>query len=917
MGNQAQDKLPRKAAAAARKAHALQSRLARQQARIIAAMNLVGRTRGRSGVATSAFSAGASFGASLFGRPKTSIRAKSQDGKEVFHCRITRVTSGSEFTNLISGRSPQKTNAAREKSTMSSSAAHQAYIERESAVEATQKPRASKDMLDADRGREIDGAVEGLLVTADDIGYAAAAAAYIDRDTGAVISSFGNIAESLEGRIAFWLAVEKAEQKPSTHQITVNPGIDKGFWDHVENDDDAPDYLKKISASARDAIVTERLREKDAKSIYNYFLSHRTAKAEDAQTISFEPGRGGRVQTRLVMELPADMTAEQRLEIAQKFCEKEFQGVRFHCAIHSPTSTNDKRNFHFHVTFHDRPADRMIDPSTGKEIWDFEFVETKKRSNRNVVSKRPHQQEKKREFQEQKWAYKIRRDYADIVNSIRKKHNMAPIYDHRKYSEMGVEVEAVPSLSRAEFHDVQKGVANSTAASKIEKRWERALIKEADDTRLQLPDKTITKRYAVLLAGVTKRAPVSAVAVKACHGAYLDSIKRINDARLDRAALKVAIEKELSTVTPEIGLPSANAKSQADMLRQLHQHLAKPLEVQEALARESQALAVEKLRLLEKQLKSISPGSLALPLRSLGDLAARAGLSGILQMLQSTDDPIIRPDPAPVPRSGASVAPAAPRVAPQMKSDPQKAPAAIIVPPSAPTQSHVAPQADKKAAAVVEPRRLPDPQMWRIKPVVRKTPASPSPQPRPQKSDTRQEAKPGSSGQEIKPAVRQEIKPDRSIRPLSTTSSTSPVKCRFKDLPARLRSKTAVKIDQKVIRPIEPSPNTATPVLSEKTTSSPSDHKTIKHTVTRTPQSGNDVKRQEAPKKGKDSLTPGQSKLKIPSSRSSPEKSLPPPIPPASEDETARKEKERRDRRRAILTTPPHPPKGRGGGHER
>lgn len=83
MSSQASDKLPRQAEAAAKKASALLSRLAKQQARIIAAANQISRIKGRSGAASSAFLAGAKFGTALLGRPKTSIRAKSADGKEV------------------------------------------------------------------------------------------------------------------------------------------------------------------------------------------------------------------------------------------------------------------------------------------------------------------------------------------------------------------------------------------------------------------------------------------------------------------------------------------------------------------------------------------------------------------------------------------------------------------------------------------------------------------------------------------------------------------------------------------------------------------------------------------------------------------------------------------------------------------
>ena len=81
---------------------------------------------------------------------------------------------------------------------------------------------------------------------------------------------------------------------------------------------------------------------------------------------------------------------------------------------------------------------------------------------------------------------------------------MPSIYDHRKYSEMGVGYEVLPTLTRAEFHDIQRGIENPRAAAKIEKRWLRAMLKAADETTMAEPNKAITKRFVDLIANVRK-----------------------------------------------------------------------------------------------------------------------------------------------------------------------------------------------------------------------------------------------------------------------------------------------------------------------------------------------------------------------------------------------------------------------------
>lgn len=78
--------------------------------------------------------------------------------------------------------------------------------------------------------------------------------------------------------------------------------------------------------------------------------------------------KDGRVQNRLILELPHQASPEARAEIVRRFCERfERDGVPYHAALHAPGAKNDPRNTHAHVVFAESPARRMIDPATGRE----------------------------------------------------------------------------------------------------------------------------------------------------------------------------------------------------------------------------------------------------------------------------------------------------------------------------------------------------------------------------------------------------------------------------------------------------------------------------------------------------------------------------------------------------------------------
>ena len=92
-----------------------------------------------------------------------------------------------------------------------------------------------------------------------------------------------------------------------------------------------------------------------------------------------EREKGGRTQSRLVLELPHEASPAARHEIIRRFTSGlEKDGIPYWTTIHAPTRANDDRNHHAHIVYTDRPARRMPHPETGLIVWDFTITRSYK-----------------------------------------------------------------------------------------------------------------------------------------------------------------------------------------------------------------------------------------------------------------------------------------------------------------------------------------------------------------------------------------------------------------------------------------------------------------------------------------------------------------------------------------------------------
>lgn len=178
-----------------------------------------------------------------------------------------------------------------------------------------------------------------------------------------------------------------------------------------------------------------------------------------------EPHPDARIQNRLIIELPYEASPAMRMEMVREFCRQQFEarGLPFWAALHVPGKKNDARNYHVHIVFSERPAQRMLDELDGVEKWDFSIVRTKRKASGNVMRQHPHRQ-KKDDFLRKKNAIpKLRANFAEIANTVLKREQVKDragepvLYDPRSYKDMGIDVLPVRSLNRIVADKVKAG----------------------------------------------------------------------------------------------------------------------------------------------------------------------------------------------------------------------------------------------------------------------------------------------------------------------------------------------------------------------------------------------------------------------------------------------------------------------------
>jgi hypothetical protein len=401
-------------------------------------------------------------------------RPLSADGGQTFHFSIT----------ALSKTDPQITAAITGTKRKGTAASHAQYIEREGAAEEVER---EADAMEREIGRgrkeaekeqayiERQGAPEGLIL-------------------GSEIASFGNIADTYEKRLEFWKKLEKLERNPGKHTVTIDRSTDPDFWERVlsysRDGNVIPDCIARCSENR--AAAKEKVDDREMLDLIGFMrlmgIDDRLDLQDPERPVRVSPARGGRVQTRIIAELPHEMTPRQRLDTAKEYCRQfDELSLPYWAVIHAPNHHNDQRNFHIHIALSERPAKRMNHPDTNEEVWDFEVVHKVKLYNHVVREQRPFIQNRNRDVHHRDWATTQRFVWCRTLNQNLERAKIAKKYDPRSYKAMGIVKPASTRLSTGAFVRERKGEVTKVGLEYARAQWD-ALAVTASSVHAKMAD---------------------------------------------------------------------------------------------------------------------------------------------------------------------------------------------------------------------------------------------------------------------------------------------------------------------------------------------------------------------------------------------------------------------------------------------
>lgn len=407
-------------------------------------------------------------------------KPKSASGGETFHFSLTAVTKTSPFTRALTG---EREGAA---------AAHESYIEREDAPEEFEQAQ--------NRFLETAGRLSGRTLPKD-VDLALQGQEYIERKNAveaaptdaAALSMYGNLPDSYEQRLAYWEAVEAHEREPRTHNLSIDPTQNPEVWARIAQDPQAPreilaaaelprktiTYGKGENEKTREALGELKLTEARALAVHEYLKPIKGA----SKLYNWTPGRGGRVQMRLIISLPYELSADDRFQLLKSFCDSQFRNLKaddgtstdvpFWAVVHKPEATSDDRNYHAHIVFSERPAGQIKNPNTGEHVWDFAYKEEYRDKKRTLRFRYPAEQEKLRLFNDRRWPERARITYANLANDLLKSRRIEKRLDPRSYKEMGLKIEPIQRMKPNEYAKEKKGQNSVSGAKTIDAQWDR------------------------------------------------------------------------------------------------------------------------------------------------------------------------------------------------------------------------------------------------------------------------------------------------------------------------------------------------------------------------------------------------------------------------------------------------------------
>lgn len=225
-----------------------------------------------------------------------------------------------------------------------------------------------------------------------------------------------------------------------------------------------------------------------------------------ADAIRWDEGKSGRIQMRLVGEIPHELDRAGRNRFMRSVSDHFGQfGVPYVLVIHRPTAENHEKNWHFHLIYYDRPAERFdpekmrarlhTDPETkagydkryGKffeaalkdpevlaqaGLYDFEVCYTKSDARGREKTVRPFKQNKNRDFTKPNFVPDLRDKIAEISNRELERVGARRRVSAAKFEQLGIHKKAGKKLYDADHRLELAGIPTKAGSDNESKQWD-------------------------------------------------------------------------------------------------------------------------------------------------------------------------------------------------------------------------------------------------------------------------------------------------------------------------------------------------------------------------------------------------------------------------------------------------------------
>lgn len=293
------------------------------------------------------------------------------------------------------------------------------------------------------------------------------ALAILDDGTPAV---FTNISSDAREREEFWDKVEALARKPGPDVVKFTAACSPAFLASLIS---GPNCPRDLAAALLKAVSGPPLNipVADLAEVEKFVVDHPEYDPNQPQA-KFAPARGGRTQSRIVGELPHDLSLQQCAKIVMEFAvEFAKRGLPYVAVIHAPDHNNDDRNWHFHLDYYEHPAARMADGQ-----WDFEVAVTTVDKHYNRRTRYPYRQKVCADVRSKQWIPRLRKRLADITNAYLSKAGIGRRLDPRTYEELGIPRKPQKKLGTKASALEAMGHATKLGAENAEKEWDELLL---------------------------------------------------------------------------------------------------------------------------------------------------------------------------------------------------------------------------------------------------------------------------------------------------------------------------------------------------------------------------------------------------------------------------------------------------------